>query len=68
MRLLKMHKGRRVRVHMDGVVLLGVLVDVARDSVSLSSVEAALADGSTAEVPGTVIVAPAQIVFTAVIP
>ncbi|GAA1333130.1 hypothetical protein GCM10009592_26610 [Brachybacterium rhamnosum] len=66
MRLLKMHKGRQVRVHLDGVVLLGVLVDVARDSVSLATVEAATPEGTT-KVPGTVIVASAQIVFAAVV-
>ncbi|HEX7352497.1 hypothetical protein [Brachybacterium sp.] len=67
MRLLKIHRGQAVNLHLDGVTLHGVLVDVSADSVSLRDARALAADGE-ADLPGPVVVATSSIVWAAVIP
>lgn len=67
MRLLKNHRGQNVHVYLDGVTFQGVLMDVTADSVSLRGVDVLGGDG-TAELPGTVVIATASIVWAAVIP
>lgn len=67
MRLLKVHKGQKVDVYLDGVTFRGVLVDVAADSVSMREVTVIAGDGSN-ELPGPVVVSTASIVWAGVNP
>lgn len=68
MRLLKLHRGQTVSVHLDDVVLRGVLMDSTADSLSLREVTATGGEGVPVDLPGPVVVPTLQVLFVAVIP